>query len=180
MSDIVYQGQTKRVLLSFTAYRTIGSVDSSTDTFTCNAHGFSNGDPVTFRATNGQLPTPLSAAATYYVVNKAANTFQVATSAGGTALDLTTVGGGVLEVSGPYDPDSAVRLLVKDPNDTVTTYTYAGSTVSKLAAGLYYKDYTYATTGTYQLRQEGDFTINGATYTEAYQWEVICLAKNTQ
>lgn len=177
-TSIVRVGETKRELLSFTAYRTVGSVDSTTDTITCNAHGFSSGNPVTFRVTAGQLPGALYDTVTYYVVNAQTNTFQVATAAGGTAIDLTSAGSGLIEVSGPYDPDVAVSLTVKDPSGTSTTYTYALSQISRAAAGLYYKDYTYSTAGTYWLQQKGQFTINAATYVDTDEWEVECQPTN--
>lgn len=58
----------------------------STDTFTKNAHGYTNGQQVKVSsvATVGGIT-----AGTYWVVNAATNTFQLALTEGGAAIDLT-------------------------------------------------------------------------------------------
>jgi hypothetical protein len=57
------------------------------DTITKTAHGLVNGDRVVFQ--DGYVPAGLSAATTYFVVNKTTNTFQVAATAGGSAIAIT-------------------------------------------------------------------------------------------
>lgn len=67
----------------------------STDTVSATAHGFRNGDSVTFTSVTGT--TGIFAGGTYFVVNATANTFQVSGTYGGTVLALTTDGSGVAE-----------------------------------------------------------------------------------
>jgi hypothetical protein len=61
----------------------------ATSIATLNAHGFANGTRVMFQ-TEGVLPTGLTAATPYFVVNATTNTFQLE----------ATVGGGVITLSG--------------------------------------------------------------------------------
>ena len=70
------------------------TIDSSTDTFTSNSHGLSNGDQIYFGNVGGVLPGGLTASTNYYVVSKNTNTFQVSTTLGGVALDITSNGSG--------------------------------------------------------------------------------------
>lgn len=58
------------------------------------AHGLENGNDVTL-ATTGALPTGLSPATTYYVVNKTANNFQLALTAGGSAINTSGTQSGI-------------------------------------------------------------------------------------
>ena len=78
-------------------------VNISTDTITVEPYlGYRVGDPVKFRIVNSQtgesgsgtLPSPLSAATTYYVITYTAATgaLQVSTSAGGAAVNLSDDG----------------------------------------------------------------------------------------
>ena len=76
---------------------TTGDVNTGTDTITVAAHGYSNGDSVVF-ATNGTLPTGLSAETVYYIINAATNTFKVSLTSGGSAVDITTTGSGTFYV----------------------------------------------------------------------------------
>lgn len=85
----------------------IGSVDYTTDTFTCNAHGLSNGDRVYF-TTYDTLPSPIVGGSpsdpegqTYFIVQKATNTFKVSTTSGGSPVNLTNNGSGTMYVN-PY------------------------------------------------------------------------------
>jgi hypothetical protein len=61
---------------------------------TWTAHGLTDGAKVAF-STTGALPTGLTAATTYYVVNSAANTFQVAATLGGAAINTSGTQSGV-------------------------------------------------------------------------------------
>ncbi len=73
--------------------RVCASALASTDTFTLDGHGFSDGEEVILRAEEGgTLPSPLVAGATYYVVWLSDSTFKVASSKGGAAVNLTTDG----------------------------------------------------------------------------------------
>lgn len=52
-------------------------------------------------------------------------------------------------VAGTNTDPSTVALTVTDPAGSATTYTYAGGTVTKTATGIYTKDITASTTGTW-------------------------------
>jgi len=67
------------------------SVDN--DTITIASHGFQNNDTVRL-STTGTLPTGLSAATTYYVIDATVNTFKLSTSIGGSAVSITAASGG--------------------------------------------------------------------------------------
>lgn len=77
----------------------ISSVDTLTDTFTCNNHGLNNGDRIypVMNYNSGNIypidkyPGGISYVAYpgYYVVNKTANTFQLSLTNGGAAIDIT-------------------------------------------------------------------------------------------
>jgi len=51
----------------------------------------------------------------------------------------------------PVDP-ATVSLVVKLPDGSSSTYTYAGSTLIKDSVGNYHKDLTIASSGTYYYR----------------------------
>lgn len=74
------------------------AIDTTTDVFTCTAHGLSNGDQVTFKLSSGTLPTGLSTTSTYYVRDVATNTFKVSATAGGAAVDMSGAATGVYQV----------------------------------------------------------------------------------
>ncbi len=81
------------------AWQTV-TADSSTDTFTCTGHGYSNGMEVVFRNSGGALPGNLAAnPVRYFVINQAANTFQISATRGGSAFDISSNGTGTNEVS---------------------------------------------------------------------------------
>lgn len=77
------------------------------------------------------------------------------------------------KVSGVAVDPTTVTLIVKEPDGTISTYTFAAGTVSKAAVGDYYKDivvgtdeadegeYTYAWrgTGTCPASDEARFTV---------------------
>lgn len=66
------------------------------------------------------------------------------------------------------DP-TTVTLTVTDPTGTATPYTYAASEITKSATGVYTKDITCSTAGTWQYEWEGTGT---ATDTVLGTWEV--------
>lgn len=89
--------------------RLVLSTSATADAFTLGEHGFSAGDPVTFRAEmGGSMPAPLIAGTTYYALPVSESVFQVAATAGGPAIDLTTAGAEVL-VSSPLPIESAIE-----------------------------------------------------------------------
>jgi len=68
------------------------SVDPDTDTFSCAANPFVNGDQVV-EFTDGVRPGGVEAAQ-YFVVNATETTFQVSVTLGGSAIDVTSEGTG--------------------------------------------------------------------------------------
>ncbi|QSJ14605.1 hypothetical protein JYQ62_22155 [Nostoc sp. UHCC 0702] len=80
-----------------TASSIVSSVNTSTDTLTINAHGYSNGQKLTFSAdSGGSLPTGITAATIYQVTNVATNTFQLQPNGGGSTIDITGAGSGTI------------------------------------------------------------------------------------
>lgn len=77
------------------------TVDSGTETLTCNSHGLANGQRVGYQ-TDGTYPTAsggdIAPHTHYYVVNQTANTFQLERSVGGGVIDLTSNGTGTQTV----------------------------------------------------------------------------------
>lgn len=73
------------------------TVDAVTDVFTLAAHGFSDGDEVSF-TTTGALPGGLALLTIYYVRDATAATFKVSATEGGSAVDITDAGAGVHSV----------------------------------------------------------------------------------
>ena len=92
---------------AYSTTKTITAVNTGTETFTSNAHGYANGTPVQVSATT-TLPAPLVAATTYYVINAAANTYQLSLTETGSAIDITTAGSGTITSNQVY----AVGALV--------------------------------------------------------------------
>ena len=80
------------------------TIDTTTDTFSCVAHGLSVGSEVKFEVTNGDFPTGLAATPTaqtsYHVIASGftANAFRVSTTAGGAAIDMTGAATGTYQV----------------------------------------------------------------------------------
>lgn len=81
------------------AARLVASVSTSSDALTLQGHGLATGDPIALRAeSGGSLPSPLTAATTYYAIAVSPDVFQVATTPTGSAVNLTTAGSNVLLV----------------------------------------------------------------------------------
>jgi hypothetical protein len=76
------------------------TVNVSTEVFTANGHGLSNGDEVQFITTD-TLPAGLSINTTYHVITSTTNTFQVEATLGGGAIDITNAGVGTHTVVTP-------------------------------------------------------------------------------
>ncbi len=66
----------------------------ATDRVGLTAHGFQNGDAISFMTINST--TGILTYTTYYVINRTANDFQLATTPGGSAVNLTTNGTGII------------------------------------------------------------------------------------
>lgn len=61
-------------------------------------------------------------------------------------------------VSGTATDPSTISLVVTDPTGTATTYTYAGSTITKSATGVYTKNITASTAGLWAYTWTGTGT----------------------
>lgn len=72
-------------------------VNTTTDVISCPAHGYSDGQTVTFYGDT--CPNPLIEGTVYYVVSATTDTFKVAATSGGAAIDLTTAGAAACVVS---------------------------------------------------------------------------------
>lgn len=70
-----------------------GDVNTGTETITISNHGFLNDNQVQF-ATTGTLPSPLSSAQPYYVIDATTNSLRVSTTPSGSVVNLTSVGSG--------------------------------------------------------------------------------------
>lgn len=75
---------------------TAATFDNGTDVVTSAAHGLVNGDRVAFATEAGAIPTGLTEATSYYVINKTADTWQLSTTEGGSAINFTTDGSGTI------------------------------------------------------------------------------------
>jgi hypothetical protein len=92
---------------AYSTTKTISAVNTGTETFTSNTHGYANGTPVQVSATT-TLPAPLVAATTYYVINAAANTYQLSLTETGSAIDITTAGSGTITTNQVYSVGNLV------------------------------------------------------------------------
>lgn len=71
-----------------------GLVTEGSDTINFTAHGFSNGDLISYTAPSGAIGG-LTDGSRYYVVGATTNTFQLSSTVGGAAINLTSDGSGV-------------------------------------------------------------------------------------
>lgn len=108
--------------------KAISSVDTSGNTLTSNAHGYSNGDTVRIRVTDGILPNPLVKTIKYFIVGQTTNTFQLSLTSGGSAIDLTTAGSGSLIVwkadAGFDDTEQGLPTFCPEVNTTFSNIAY--------------------------------------------------------
>jgi hypothetical protein len=92
------------------------SVDASAGEIELGDHGFSTGDPCSFRAegAGASLPSPLVTGVGYFVIRRTADRFAVSTTAGGAALVLGSTSYHVI-VGSPLPIEDAIwkasRLL---------------------------------------------------------------------
>ena len=65
------------------------AIDYSTETITATAHGFSNGDEVTYTVPTGQSAIGgLTSGTNYFVVSATTDTLKLAATSGGAAINL--------------------------------------------------------------------------------------------
>jgi len=74
-------------------------------------------------------------------------------------------------VSGVDTDPTTVALKIKDPEETITTYTYAASEIIKDAVGKYHKDIPINASGRWYYRWEGTGAVvtAGESYLQARQ-----------
>lgn len=109
---------TKKKSSTFTAV-------AANDTITATAHGFENGSIVQFTNSGGALPAGLSAATSYYIIDKTTDTFKVSATEGGASVDITDAGTGTHTYAAIKGGDTFTGC-------TVPTGTYAvGSIVTQ-------------------------------------------------
>lgn len=87
----------------------------STDLINCPAHGYTDGQKVTFF--NGTPPGGLTEGTVYFVRDAASDTFKVAATSGGTAIDITSAG----------SSDCLLSFIVEDVYASQGTHTLIGS-----------------------------------------------------
>jgi hypothetical protein len=75
------------------------TIDVDTDLFGCTGHELSAGDQVVINATQGALPTGISANTVYFVIASGltADAFKLSTAAGGSSLDMSGSASGTYE-----------------------------------------------------------------------------------
>jgi hypothetical protein len=95
------------------------TADATTDTFTDNSHGWSNGDPVIVTNNSGSQPSGISVGVVYYVVNSATNTYQLSATVGGAAINFTTNGASLYAYN--------IKNLL-----TISSHTITGSNTTRI------------------------------------------------
>jgi hypothetical protein len=104
------------------AGRLAGGVNTTTNAVELDAHGFSAGDPVTFRAeSGGTLASPLQASVTYYAQPLTDSAFCVSITATGAAIDLTTAGSGLIVIA-PLPIASAIAWASRILEDLIPAH----------------------------------------------------------
>lgn len=88
------------------------TVNASTNRFSSTAHGLAVNDVITLTNSGGALPTGLSAATYYYVIEVIdADTFKVSTTPGGSTADPSDTGSGTHSFHEEYE---GAPILVSD------------------------------------------------------------------
>lgn len=129
--------------------RLVSSASASANTIALGEHGFSTGDPCSFRSeAGGSLPSPLQAGVTYYAIVVDGDSFSVALTPSGSAIDLTTAGSRFVVIA-PLPIESVIawaeRLIddmlpahlvpLADPVPDIVVMTCAELAAGKLVAG---------------------------------------------
>jgi hypothetical protein len=103
---IIWDGTTPYYVNYYSADIASGSVDAGTDVWGAPAHKFQVGDAVQL-TTTGTLPTGVTTATTYYVIDFSASSIQLASSyenaLAGTQINITTAGSGTHTVQSIVD-----------------------------------------------------------------------------
>ena len=130
------------------------SVEAASDTFTSTAHGYSNGDKVSF--VGATLPSDIADTKTYYMIGATTDTFQVSLRLGGSALAITTDGNGYV---GPENHKKRYEWATKILGRAQTTPEAESerSTLSMLQNATLQAAYTTDPTGDTALDNDIDF-----------------------
>lgn len=83
---------------AFPTAQTFTVTIASPGVFTCNAHGYANGNTVVL-STTGALPTGLATSTLYYIVSATTNTFELSATSGGTAINTSGTQSGTHKVT---------------------------------------------------------------------------------
>lgn len=75
------------ILTASGEYRSVSSVNTTTDVITTDAQSFVAGEPIAFQS-GTNLPSPLVSNTLYYVVGPTSTTFQLSLTPGGSVIDL--------------------------------------------------------------------------------------------
>ena len=105
----------------------VTSVNTSTETLTSAAHGFSNNDVVVINNISGLTDDTVL----YYIISSATDTFQLSTSSGGSAANLTGAISGTATVT---RRTLDIRYVQKETDPTKWSPQFATALVAKLEA----------------------------------------------
>lgn len=111
-----------------TRQKLIQSVDVANNRLLFSGHRLLNGETVTL-TTTGVMPGGLTAATTYYIVDRRDDDFKVATEEDGTAIDITSAGSGDLTATIPRASLFGTNLPVYPVNITSTQIYYITGSV---------------------------------------------------
>ena len=92
----------------------IVTFDNTLDVVILNDHGFQNGDPVSFKKSDGILPTGLSRNNIYYVANQTQNAFQLVRVIGGAISTFTDNGSGINSINSADFHGSVVPVVASN------------------------------------------------------------------
>ncbi len=94
---------------TFTGNKVSFSANYITDLLAGNLAGFTNGTEV--RVSGSNLPPPLKANTSYWVINKTGSSMKLAASRGGTAINLTNTGSGQVWTYRQVDPPEQFQYI---------------------------------------------------------------------
>ncbi len=98
------------------SFNASSNVNSGTDTFTINAHGFSNGDLVKYIVAAGNTAiSGLSNNFDYYVITTTSNTFQISSTFGGANINVTS---GLDQTGHSFTP---LRIILDNTTGNIST-----------------------------------------------------------
>ena len=93
------------------------TADPSNNTFTSTSHGFSDSDVVRLWTYTGTMPSGVTAAGQYWVINSTPNTFELAATRYASGIDITSSGTGTRYAT--RDSELALRVYTDSADVTV-------------------------------------------------------------